>query len=145
MTPKLLRENKIGFTLTEVVISVGLLAVALLAVIGLFTSTIRMQAQSQERAEATYLVRQLMDRIRAQPNVVPDAPRTWVGGELSSTALDPGPPTFPPLPYPYRDGYSLDVELSEDTTAWPDMTLVRVVARWDNGKRSIALQTLIRN
>ena len=141
-----------GFTITEVIISVGLLAVALLAVIGLFTSTIKMQSQSQERAEATYLVRQLMDRIRATPDNVPAAPRTWIGGELAFDPLDAGPPTFPPSPYPFRrsptegynEGYALDVIL-EEFPANPDLKLVRVVARWDNGKRRLALQTLIRN
>ena len=135
------RKN-IAFTLTEVVISIGLLAVAILAVVGIFTAALKMQAQSQERAAATTWARVMMERVRAEPGTVPGAPAAWIGGELASTPVFPGPPLFPPTPYPYEDGYSFDIYL--ENSARPDMKLVKVVVRWDQGK-SLALQTLIRN
>jgi type II secretory pathway pseudopilin PulG len=140
---KALRRRTSAFTLTEVMLAVGLLAVAILAVIGLFTSTIRMQVHSQERAAATSLARRMMERVRSEPNVVPAAPASWIGGELASTPLDSGPPPFPPAPYPFENGYALDVYL-EQYPPRPDMKLVRVVVRWDGGK-SLEIQTLIRN
>jgi hypothetical protein len=129
-----------AFTLSEVILSVGLLAIALLAVIGLFTGAIRLQSQSQERGEATNLARRLMERIRSEPNVVPAAPATWIGGEMAFTPFDLGPPSFPPAPYPFERGYSLDVFL--ENSARPGMKLVRVVVRWDGG-RKLAFQSLI--
>lgn len=129
-----------AFTLAEVILSVGLLAVALLTVIGLFTAAIRVQAQSQERSNATALGKHLMERIRAAPNIVPVAPASWIGGEMASDPLDPGPPAFPPAPYPYLHGCAFDVHLEIPTQ--PGMKLVRVVVRWEEGKQ-IVLQTLI--
>lgn len=121
-------------------VAIGLLAVVLLSVIGLFTAALRMQVQLQERSEATSLARRLMERIRSAPSTVPVAPQSWYGGELASTPLDPGPPVFPPSPYPFYRGYSLDVNL-EDAPR-PGMKLVRVVVRWDGGKK-LAFQTFI--
>lgn len=130
-----------GFTLSEVLLSIGLLSIALLAVIGIFTAVIRYQAQSQERDAANSRVRGLLERIAAEPRVVPPAPRTWIGGEMASTPVDEGPVAFPPRPYPYEAGYAFDVYL-EDTTR-PGMKLVRVVARWGHGK-TLSLQTFVR-
>lgn len=126
------------------VLSLGLIAVVLLAVIGLFSSAIRLQGQSQERSAATDAGRRLMERIRSEPNVVPNAPAAWIGGELAYTPFDVGPPTFPPSPYPYENGYSFDVYL--DLTPRPGLKSVKVVVRWDDdhGKK-LVLQTLIRN
>lgn len=142
--PTSLKRINGGFTLSEVMISVGLLAVAVLAVIGLFTGAIQMQAQSQERAEAEAVARDIMERIRAAPSNVPPAPATWIGGEFTSTPVDAGPPAFPPLPYPYDSGgYSVDVYL--ENASRPDMKLVRVVIRWKDSKRRLEVQTFIRN
>ena len=133
-----------GFTLSEVMLSVGLLAVAVLAVIGLFTGAIQMQAQSQERAEAEAVARDMMERIRAAPSNVPPAPASWIGGEFASTPVAVGPPDFPPIPYPYDPGgYSVDVYL--ENAGNPDMKVVRVVIRWKDNKRRLEFQTLIRN
>jgi type II secretory pathway pseudopilin PulG len=136
-----MRRGARAFTISEVLLSIGLLSVALLAVIGLFTSAIRMQSQQQERDRATSTARRLLERIVAEPNVVPAAPAIWNGGELSFTPLDLGPPAFPPAPYPYQDGVNLDVFLENSTR--PGMKLVKVVARWDDGSR-LVLQTFIR-
>lgn len=121
-------------------LSIGLLAIALLAVIGLFTSAIEFQAQSEERNKATDLAKRMLELMRAAPALVPIAPRTWIGGEMASDPLDPGPPPFPPAPYPYEKGYAVDVYLEQSTQ--PGMKLVKVVVRWGQGK-NIALQTLI--
>lgn len=135
-----LRGDPRGFTLSEVMVAIGLLAVALLAVISLFTAALRLQAQLQERTEAASLGRELMERIRAAPGTVPAAPRSWYGGEMEDTPYDLGPPRFPPAPYPFHNGYSLDVEL-EDAPR-PGMKLVRVGVRWKGGKK-LAFQTFI--
>lgn len=135
------KKGQGGFTLSEVMISVGLLAVALLAVIGIFTSAIKLQSQSQERSAATDWARRLIERIRATPSNVPAAPFSWYGGEMASTPTFPGPPQFPPLPYPYIDGFSFDVHL--EPSPRPGVKLVKVVVHWDEGKQ-LELQTLIR-
>ena len=134
-------KRNAGFTLAEVLLSIGLLSVSLLAVIGLFTSAIRFQATSQERDLAMNISRRLLERIASEPNIVPPAPGTWIGGEMAFTPPALGSPAFPPAPYPYEEGYVLDVFL--ENSARPGMKLVRVVARWDNG-RSVTLQTFIR-
>lgn len=121
-------------------LSIGLLAIALLTVIGLFTSAIKFQSQSQERTKAMELGKRMMERIRSAPNVVPDAPYSWIGGEFASDPLIDAPPPFPPSPYPYEAGFSFDVHL--ETSTRPGMKLVRVVVRWDEGK-NVVLQTLI--
>lgn len=129
-----------GFTLAEVIISVGLLSIGLLAVIGLFTSAIKMQNQLQQRDNASRVARDLLERICAVPGTVPDAPRTWIGGELSSDPYDAGPPAFPPAPYPFAEGFALDVYL--DNSPRDGMKYIKVVSRWGNGKK-LELQTLI--
>lgn len=119
----------------------GLLAVALLAVIGLFTAAIRFQAQLQENSKATHMATEILERVRAAPGTVPAAPAAWYGGELASTPQAAGPPPFPPNPYPYKDGFSIDVFLENSTR--PGMKLIRVELRWKNNGRKLALQTLI--
>ncbi|MCA9779427.1 MAG: prepilin-type N-terminal cleavage/methylation domain-containing protein [Candidatus Eremiobacteraeota bacterium] len=136
-----MKSKRKAFTLAEVLLSIGLLSVALLAVIGLFTSAIRFQASSQERELGVNIARRLLERIASEPNVVPPGPAVWTGGEMAFTPLDIGPPAFPPAPYPYEGGYALDVVLDNSTR--PGMKLVQVVARWGNG-RSVTLQTFIR-
>lgn len=138
------REGKGAFTITEVIISVGLLAVSLLAVIGLFTSALRFQKQSKRRGEAIEKAKAILERIRAAPNVVPAAPRSWTGGQMVFTPLAAGPPTFPPQPYPYDpvSGFAFDVTIDSVDAKRPGMKLVRVVVRGDDGKQ-VELQTLI--
>ena len=83
-----------GFTLVEVMLSVGLIAVALLAVVGVFIAGLPLMRQNREVSTATSLARSLHEQIRAAGGV-PKAAQNFQG-----SVPNPAVNGFPPPPYP---------------------------------------------
>ncbi|HCF93237.1 MAG TPA: hypothetical protein DER58_12315 [Firmicutes bacterium] len=65
MVAKVLKRigNQKGFTLVEALIAIGLLSLALLTLMSMFTVSGRMIITSRQRTEATYLAQVLMERL----------------------------------------------------------------------------------
>lgn len=114
-----------GLNLAEVMLALGILAVAMLALIGVFTSGLRLLAQSRDAQTATQLARQLLEQVRVSGNV-PHAALTFDGS--IPTAQVAG---FPPAPYPAATVANLPFTLVVTTQPIrPDFVAVRVVVRW---------------
>lgn len=86
----------------EIVLAFGLLAVAILALIAMFTSGVKLSAQARNITVATELGKQVIERARAKVKLsgfsyLPAGTYTFDG-----RAGDPiaGTPVFPPAPYP---------------------------------------------
>ncbi len=63
-----------------IMVTVGLLAVALLAVIGVFTGGLDLMARSQEISAATDVARELLERVKSQGvSFIPGPPAVFDG------------------------------------------------------------------
>ncbi|MBX3172571.1 MAG: prepilin-type N-terminal cleavage/methylation domain-containing protein [Candidatus Eremiobacteraeota bacterium] len=116
-----------GLTLLEVLISLGLVAIALIAIVTVFLTGLRSTRVKEQTAVATDLCRQVLERSKG------------LGGLPTSTMIfDGSVPTaavggFPPGPYPGTqvDGqqYVLRVDV-KPKAGEPDVYIVHVSARW---------------
>lgn len=84
------------------VLSFGLLAVAILALVAMFISGVKLSAQSRNITVATEIGRGVLEEIRAQIKVqgfsyLPTGDYSYDGRVPDAQA---GPPYFPPAPYP---------------------------------------------
>lgn len=85
-----------GLTLLETTLAVGLVAVALLVLIGVFTGGMQLMSRSGEIADATEAGRQLLETVKRNGyDKIPADTRTFDG-----RAGDPPLDDFPPSPYP---------------------------------------------
>lgn len=62
--------NERGFTLLEVLIALLVLSLGLLGLAGLQTMSLKFNAQSYQRTQATLLIDTMIDRMRANPDAV---------------------------------------------------------------------------
>lgn len=106
-------------------LAVGILAIAMLALIGVFTTGLKLLAQSRDSQTATQLARELMEQTRASGNVCRTA-QVFDGSV-------PTPPIngFPPPPYPAANVGGLPFTFVVRTTpVRPDLIGVQVEVRW---------------
>ncbi len=126
-----------GLSLLEVVIALGLLGVALLSILAVFVSGLRLQSQAEQVTEATQLARELLEEIKASPASVPNS------GQFDGRIPDPRSGAFPPDPYPgvttSGGEFRLVVELSEKS---PELLSVTVEVWWGEGQK-VTLQTYV--
>jgi type II secretory pathway pseudopilin PulG len=80
-----------GFTLTEVLLALGLITVALLALVGVLALSLRSSTQNRQATQAAQLAQQLFEEIRREGNC-PSATVDYTG--------QPAVDGFPPAPYP---------------------------------------------
>jgi type II secretory pathway pseudopilin PulG len=125
-------------TLTEIIIGMGLLVVAFLAVAGIFSRNLQLQSRTQEMTEAAELGRRLLDSLRLDPRGIPDPPALFT----PASSLLVGPPAFPPAPFPSIDGSfgRYDITVKVDSAADPSLKLVEVNVAWEDGQ-GVTLQT----
>jgi prepilin-type N-terminal cleavage/methylation domain-containing protein len=72
MTSILIRKwNKNGFTLLEIIISLGLISIALLAVLRLQAQNLNLQSEAQFITVANYLVQDRLSRIQSESGLEP--------------------------------------------------------------------------
>ena len=133
-----------GLTVLETLIAVGLLSVALLSLLLVFTQGMRWLRQSSQVTGATDVAREFLERVRA------NGYDQVVVGTYDGRLPVPTPPDatmgFPPGPYPQgirnKERYTLVVRA--DATGLPPNTVaVKVDVYWnDQGK--ISLETYLR-
>ncbi len=78
-TPKNSRENNHGFALFEALIALLIIALGLLAILGLQLRTLADTQTSIKRAQAVDLVNQLAERIRTNPSSITNATSFLIG------------------------------------------------------------------
>lgn len=136
-----------AFTIMEVVVALGILAVALLGTVQVFLGGVTLSAQSTQLATAGEMGRQILDRARAQGYAsIPPGQNTFDG-----SAPVPTPPSatgFPPTPYPSItiEGTRYDVIVRTDTVAVPGAISpprsVQVEVRWGR-THQVSLETYL--
>ncbi len=93
-----------GFTLTELVLAFALVAMAILALVGVFVSGIQLAARSRDVTTATEVGRQMLERVRLNASkggfaYIPAGGYTF-DGRVGQPAVGVAPLQFPPAPYP---------------------------------------------
>jgi type IV pilus assembly protein PilV len=81
------RRRQSGFTLIEVLISVLIFALGILALVGLQASAVKFSTDAQQRAEATFLADQLLARMLIAD---PTTAATFNHRPTGTTACNPG-------------------------------------------------------
>lgn len=129
------RDRPRALSLAEVIIAVGVLAIAILAITGMFTRGFIMLGQSRQVTEATNAGQALLETMTARDPA-----------EISEGVFDgriPTPPNsdigFPPAPYPRTEqGYPMVVRASR-TGAPPGTVSVIVEVHYSqNSKVTLA-------
>lgn len=127
-------------------LALGVVTVAILALVSVFVSGVKMAAQARNIAAANELARQVLERTRFNIRkgglaVVPAGSYTF-DGRVPDPQIGVAPLEFPPLPYPGRpankQNYSIIVSGSEITPG--RLKAIRVEVRWGTTGR-VALET----
>ena len=128
-----------GFSLLEIIIGFALVTVALLVMIGVFTSAVKLIGKGQELQTASEMAREQMEMVRARAQTIPDDDAMFDGRQGD-------PPTgvdFPPAPYPGRSVDGIDYKVTVDV-ALQDADLARVTVKvyWDD-EMAATVETLV--
>lgn len=118
-------------------LAVGLLAVAVLAVVGVFTSSLELMHHSENHSVASELGRELFETIRASGGYafIPAGSNRFDG-----RANQPKVSGFPPDPYPeiQVDGRRYQFVVSvEEHPDLPDVRGVRIEIYWGTRGRTV--------
>ncbi len=128
-----------AMSLIEIVVALGVIAFALMTMIGLYVSGIRLMNRGEEITVATEIGRQVLESLKRDGgyHYIPDTNEIYDGRvpDPRNPALD-----FPPAPYPVNDQYRLWVasELVD-----PNLKSVTVRVYYDN-ESHVVLQTYYR-
>lgn len=88
------RRRQLGVSLIEVLVSIFVVSMGILALAGLLNASSRLGKASELRATATLLANDLADRMRANPGAFPAA-ATPSSYDLPATSYAPQAPTAP--------------------------------------------------
>jgi len=121
-----------GLSLLEVLLATAILGFALLTLVGVFSSGLKLARQSREATAAASLARSCLERTQALGfERLPAGNLTFSG--------QPAEGAFPPAPYPFQevDGhrYTVNVTLSEVGVYLKE---VRVQVGWGQGSLLLA-------
>ena len=134
--PRITRPK--GSSLLEVLIAASLLTVAFLAVVGLFSQNLKLQSRSAEMTECAEIGRRILEQLKANEGIIPSPTVTF---DKNSVQI-PGPPPFPPDPFPFVQGehglYEITINIEEATPLY--LKSVEVVVSWEGG-HGVSLQT----
>jgi prepilin-type N-terminal cleavage/methylation domain-containing protein len=126
-----LRAPASGFTLTEVLIAMGILAIGAVAALSLFAAGAATQKRAIDRANSAYLAEQVVALLDAR-----------LAGDVDLQDLVVEGASLPSCP-----GYTYDVSLTDldDESGWSLEVLVEVTVRWKRkGKgREATYQTIL--
>lgn len=127
--------NRAGLSLIELCLAVGILATAILTMVGVYVAVIRLGHESQEQIQALGIARHQMEMIRGV--ALPTAPASFDG-----RTNQPRVKGFPPEPYPglatEQAEYFVLVRVENDIK---NVKLVTVEVHWSNGQ--VRLETLV--
>lgn len=121
-----------GLSLLEVLLATAILGFALLTLVGVFSSGLKLARQSREASAAASLARSCLERIEDLGfDRLPPGNRTFTGQAPTGA--------FPPLPYPRQEvdghSYTVNVTLSE---AGLYLKEVHVQVGWGEGSLQLA-------
>lgn len=118
-----------GFTLAETLLAAFLILVALLAVVGVFTTALSLQEQSVEVTQATEAAREVLERTRDLDFDELPIDTQMFDGKQGDSAFN----GFPPEPYPSfkRGGRQYWVQV-QSRTPHPDAIAIQVSVYWDD-------------
>jgi len=102
-----------GFTLLEVVVALAILAVGILAIIDLFSGSLRLSEGARDVSAAQVYASQRMEEALLSPNPVPGVERGSFGGK-------------------YRWEARTTQELPEEDSPFREVR-IRVIVSWDDG------------
>jgi Tfp pilus assembly protein PilV len=96
--------HRSGFSIMEIVVAFGIVAVAILGLIGVFMSGVQLSARSRNLTGATQLGQQTMERIKFNISkmgfaYLPAGTYSY-DGKIPTPAAGAAPFQFPPAPYP---------------------------------------------
>ena len=120
-------------------LALGILAVALLGLMSVFVSGLRLQSQAEEITAATQVGREFLERLKASGPTVPGAGLYdgWQPDARHSSG-------FPPDPYPSTtvDGrdFRLTVEVADRSAGLKAVT----VEVWWNRSEKVTLETYVK-
>lgn len=137
-------KKRHGLTVLETLIAMGLLSVALLSLLLVFTQGMRWLRQSSQVTGATDVAREFLERVRAN-GYDQVTPGTYDGRLAVPTAPDPTT-GFPPGPYPQgvRNNERYTLVVRADSSGLPPNTVaVKVDVYW-NDQAKISLETYLR-
>ena len=127
-----------GLSLLEILIAIGLVAFALLTLMGVYISNLKLVDQSSHISDATEVGREMLERIKEVEYAdLPPAPSLFDGG-----AGMPQVGGFPPEPYPVKTINGVDYAI--EILLQPEGNLVSVTAKVSWSDSTITLQTYLR-
>lgn len=89
-----------GLSLLEVMLALGLVSTAVLAIMSVYTMGLRQSAKAEKVVKATEMAREVLENTAALGfDKLPDTDRVF-DGRVDAPQLN----GFPPAPYPARDG-----------------------------------------
>jgi type II secretion system protein I len=109
-----------GFTLLEVVVALAILAVGILAIIDLFSGSLRLSEGARDVSAAQVYASQRMEEALLSPNPVPGVERGSFGGKYRWEARTTQ--EFPEEDSPFRE------------------VRIRVIVSWDDGAQEHAVE-----
>ena len=131
-----------GLSVAEIIVAMTLIAVAVLAVIGLFTGAFKALNRSDLMTEGTEIAREVIEQTKLLGRDAPPPNDTTYDGFVPT----PSEPTgFPPEPYPQvvRDGITYTVSVTvEPAPGTTNAKVLTVVVRWKETGRA-ELQTYL--
>lgn len=127
-----------GFTVVEVVLSLGIVAILLLSVIALFTRGMVVLSHSKQVSAATDAAEECMETIKA------GGPSLIAAGLYDGRADDPVDlgTGFPPSPYP-RTTEGFPVVVQATTAGAPAGTMAILVEVYYESAQKVILQTYL--
>ncbi|MFH0925501.1 MAG: prepilin-type N-terminal cleavage/methylation domain-containing protein [bacterium] len=135
------KKNTSGFTLLEVMVSMVIIGMGLVAVIGLFSSGLKSASLSQAYTQATILARHKMEEILSQKEIQPET----MNGDFEDTDSEYRW-EVEISPYEFRD--EAEKEKGEEEPRFDSriikMYQIHTKVSWKSGKkdRSVDLVTL---
>ena len=133
------RRFAAGLTLVELTIAIGIVALAILALVLLFSRGIVLMRQADDVGRATEVARRLMESIRQRGHPGVPATASVFDGSLPD-AVDPSL-DFPPAPYPRVNHGGSEYVIKVFCEPEGDiLKYVRVEVWWDENSK-VAVET----
>ncbi len=125
-----------ALSLLEVLIAMGIVAVGLLTMVGVYLSGIQLMARGEQITLSSEVGRRFLEQVKAAGfDTIPNG-----NSHFDGRTNDPLQGTFPPVPYPAEGPYRLEV-----LTEQPETKLKAVTVRvFYDGPSHVMLQTYFR-